>query len=209
MTERLHIGTHKGLFELARRNGIWDITDVQFLGDPVSAVLAQADGTLYAALDLGHFGAKLWRRAVGEWQEMAAPTFPPKPDHAGDDPHPWSLGKIWALEPGGVTRRLWAGTMPGGLFRSDDGGESWSLIESLWRMPERRQWQGVAGGEQPGISSVLVDPRDPADIRIGVSTAGVWASNDAGANWRVINHGMYAEYLPPEQKGEPIAQDVH
>jgi len=28
-------------------------------------------------------------------------------------------------------------------------------------MPERRQWMGVAGGEQPGISSVLVDPRDP------------------------------------------------
>ena len=39
MTERLHIGTHKGLFELARHNGIWDIADVQFLGDPVSAVL--------------------------------------------------------------------------------------------------------------------------------------------------------------------------
>ena len=25
MTERLHIGTHKGLFELARHNGVWDI----------------------------------------------------------------------------------------------------------------------------------------------------------------------------------------
>ena len=62
MTERLHIGTHKGLFELARHNGVWDIADVKFLGDPVSAVLAVNDGTVYAALDLGHFGAKLWHR---------------------------------------------------------------------------------------------------------------------------------------------------
>lgn len=210
MSDRLHVATHKGLFELRPQGGgSWEIIDTAFLGDPVSAVLAEGE-SVYAALDLGHFGAKLWRRDRGEdWHELAVPMFPPKPEDAGDDPHPWSLGKVWVLEPGGVPGRLWAGTMPGGLFRSDDGGASWSLAESLWRMPERRQWLGVAGGEQPGIHSVLIDPRDPADIRIGVSCAGVWASGDGGASWRIINRGMYAEYLPPEGREEPIAQDVH
>lgn len=210
MAERLHVGTRKGLFELARRNGAWEIIGAHFLGDPVSAVLATADGTTYAALDLGHFGAKLWRRdRAGEWSELAAPAFPPKPEDAADDPHPWSLGKIWALEPGGVTGRLWAGTMPGGLFRSDDGGANWSLNDALWRMPERRQWMGVAGGEQPGISAVLIDPRNPSDIRLGVSTGGVWASTDAGISWRLINRGMYNEYMPPERREDPITQDIH
>lgn len=210
MTDRLHVGTRKGLFELARRNGTWDIAKTHFLGDPVSAVLGDAGGAVYAALDLGHFGAKLWRRdGAGGWREIAVPAFPPKPEDAGDDPHPWSLGKIWALEPGGVAGRLWAGTMPGGLFRSDDGGESWSLNETLWHMPERRQWWGVAGGEQPGINTVFVDPRDPADIRVGVSTAGMWASTDDGASWSLINQGMYNEYMPPEQSGDPMAQDIH
>ncbi|HLI10784.1 MAG TPA: exo-alpha-sialidase [Alphaproteobacteria bacterium] len=210
MSDRFHVGTRKGLFEIARRRGAWEIVDAQFLGDPVSAVLADGEDTLYAALDLGHFGAKLWRRERGgAWRELPVPAFPPKPEDAADDPHPWSLGKIWALEPGGVSGRLWAGTMPGGLFRSDDGGESWSLNEALWRMPERRQWMGVAGGEQPGISAVLVDPRDPADIRLGVSTAGVWASRDAGASWRLINRGMYNEYMPPERREDPITQDIH
>jgi len=210
MTDRLHVGTRKGLFELARVDGAWEIIDVQFLGDPVSAVLADGDGSVWAALDLGHFGAKLWHRDhAGAWRELAVPEFPPKPEDSGDDPHPWSLGKIWVLEPGGAPGRLWAGTMPGGLFRSDDGGASWSLNETLWRMPERRHWAGVAGGEQPGINSVLVDPRDPSDIRIGVSTAGVWASTDAGGSWRLINRGMYAEYMPPEQRDNPIVQDVH
>ena len=210
MAERFHVGTRKGLFEIERRNGVWDIADVRFLGDPVSAVFADAEGVVYAALDLGHFGAKLWRRSTdGEWRELEAPAFPPKPEDAGDDPHPWSLGKIWVIEPGGVPGRLWAGTMPGGLFRSDDGGESWSLTESLWCMPERRQWSGVAGGEQPGINSILIDPDNPSDIRVSVSTGGLWASTDAGASWRIINQGMYGEYLPPEVQHEPISQDIH
>ncbi|HUZ74007.1 MAG TPA: hypothetical protein VMU87_13575 [Stellaceae bacterium] len=210
MSDRLHVATRKGLFELARDGRAWDVVGAHFLGDPVSAVLPDAEGAVYAALDLGHFGAKLWRRdRGGAWRELAAPAFPPKPDEVQDDPHPWSLGKIWVLEPGGVPGRLWAGTMPGGLFRSDDGGASWSLNEALWRRPERRQWTGVAGGEQPGINSVLIDPRNPADIRIGVSTAGVWASSDAGASWRLINRGLYAEYMPPERREEPIAQDIH
>jgi len=209
MTDRIHVGTRKGLFELARRNGGWKIVDTQFLGEPVSAVLAH-DGEVFAALDLGHFGAKLWRRENnGKWSEIAVPVFPPKPEGDEDDPHPWSLGKIWALEPGGVDGRLWAGTIPGGLFRSDDGGKSWSLIETLWRMPERRQWAGVPDGMQPGIHSVLIDPCDPDDIRVGVSTGGVWASTDAGASWRIINRGMYAEYMPPELSEQPISQDVH
>ena len=46
MANRLHVGTRKGLFELARSDGVWEIVDVQFLGDPVSAVLADADGSL-------------------------------------------------------------------------------------------------------------------------------------------------------------------
>src|SRR5438477_596077 len=60
MAERLYVGTRKGLFELAPDNGQWDIAATHFLGDPVSAVLAQGDA-VYAALDLGHFEAKLWR----------------------------------------------------------------------------------------------------------------------------------------------------
>jgi hypothetical protein len=206
----LYVGTRKGLFELAPSAGGWDVAGVHFLGDPVSAVLPTASGTVYAALDLGHFGAKLWRRDPGsEWRELPAPAFPPKPEDAADDPHPWSLGRIWSLQLGGVTGRLWAGTMPGALFRSDDDGESWVLNEPLWFMPERRKWMGVAGGEQPGISAVLVDPRDPAVLRLGVSTAGVWETTDAGASWALINQGMYNEYMPPEHSGDPIAQDIH
>lgn len=97
MADRIYVGTRKGLFEIARAGkGAWQIADVHFLGDPVSALLP-LDAALYAALDLGHFGTHLWKREGNTWRELGVPTFPAKPDGATDDPHPWSLGKIWSL----------------------------------------------------------------------------------------------------------------
>ena len=169
MTDTIHVATRKGLFELKRTDGGWDVADMHFLGDPISAV-ATIGGMTLAAPDLGHFGPKLWRRdEAGSWAEMAMPTFPEKPENAEDDPHPWTLGRIWNFTPGGAEGRIYAGTMPGGLFRSNDLGETWSLVEPLWRHPDRKKWFGVAGGEMPGISSVLVDPRDADHITVGVS----------------------------------------
>jgi hypothetical protein len=37
----------------------------------------------------------------------------------------------------------------------------------------------------------------------------MWASIDDGTTWNLINQGMYNEYMPPEHRGEPIAQDIH
>ena len=38
---------------------------------------------------------------------------------------------LWELAPGPQPGRLWAGTIPGGLFRSEDGGQSWELMRGL------------------------------------------------------------------------------
>ena len=62
MSDVLHVATRKGLFRLARGARGWGVERVSFLGDPVTMLLDDArDGTLYAALNLGHFGAKLRR----------------------------------------------------------------------------------------------------------------------------------------------------
>lgn len=211
MSDRVRVATRKGLFTVTRRGGRWKIGEPQFLGDPVTNVLDDArDGSLYATLNLGHFGVKLKRsRDDGEsWEELEAPTYPPQPE--GAEGAPWKLVLIWALETGGANERgvLWAGTIPGGLFRSRDHGHSWQLIRSLWDLPERLQWNG-GGYDHPGIHSILIDPRDPARVTLGVSTGGVWITEDAGETWRVAATGMRATYMPPELQGDPIAQDIH
>jgi photosystem II stability/assembly factor-like uncharacterized protein len=90
------------------------------------------------------------------------------------------------------------GTDPGGLFRSDDGGTSFSLVKSLWEHPSRKiegQWFG-AGSDYPFIHSIVVNPSDQQHIYIAVSCAGVFESTDAGETWKARNNGLIAAYLP-------------
>ncbi len=218
MTDTLLVSTRKGLFEVRRHSSGWTVQRASFLGDNVTLALVDTrDGCWYAALDHGHFGAKLHRSDDdGEsWIEVGTPEYPPKPDGEDDAgpggrPVPWSLQRIWSLASAGAERpgQLWAGTIPGGLFRSDDHGQSWTLVESLWRHPDRKRWLG-GGADLPGIHSILVDPRDSRRVLVGVSCGGVWESTDDGESWTVRAAGMRADFMPPEQAGDPVIQDPH
>ena len=123
---------------------------------------------------------------------------------------PWRLEMIWSLEPGSPDKpsQLWCGTLPGGLFLSDDAGRSWSLVTGLWDQPQRRKWFG-GGYDYPGIHSICVDPRDPQRVMVGVSCGGVWVSPDAGKTWTCCAEGMRARYMPPDQQDDPNIQDPH
>ncbi len=125
-------------------------------------------------------------------------------------PVPWSLEKIWALEAGSGQEpgSLWCGTIPGGLFKSTDGGVNWTLNEPLWLMPDRAKWFG-GGYDWPGIHSILVDPRDPCRLLLGVSCGGVWETTDSGQSWTVHGTGLEADYMPPGMQSDPGIQDVH
>ncbi|MCK6550211.1 exo-alpha-sialidase [Myxococcota bacterium] len=218
MSDRLWVGTRKGLFRLDRISGNWKITATKFLGVSVPMVLADPrDGAVYAALGHGHFGAKLHRSDDGgeTFVEIGVPTYPPKPEGLDDrdgngQPLAWTLTGIWALEAGHASEpgALWCGTIPGGLFRSDDRGATWSLVRSLWDDPRRNRWFG-GGADLPGIHSVCVDPRDPKRVFVGVSCGGVWLTEDGGATWDVRADGMRAEFMPPDRQGDPLIQDPH
>lgn len=208
----LLVATRKGLFVLPPARHGWQLARPHFPGEPVTQVVRDpTDGTLYAALRLGHFGVKLKRSDDGgaSWQDIAAPAFPPKPT-AGewkDDATPWTVDLVWALEAGGG--RLWAGCLPAGLFVSEDRGESWRLVESLWLRPERRAWFG-GGYDHAGIHTILVDPRDADHVTLAISCGGVWQTRDAGATWLLTAQGLDAgAYMPPERRFDGNIQDVH
>jgi hypothetical protein len=218
VSDRLLVGTRKGLLQLERSGG-WHIAREDFLGENVVMTLADPrDGACYAAIQFGHFGPKLRRSDDGgqTWKELTPPAYPEKPEGLEDvvpwsgAPIPWNVELIWSLEPGGMDHagRLWCGTIPGGLFRSEDRGESWELVRSLWDMPERHKWGG-GGYDYPGLHSICVDPRDSAHLTIAISTGGVWTTRDEGATWSLQGKGLRAEYMPPELANDPISQDVH
>jgi hypothetical protein len=219
MSDTLLVSTRKGLFTVRRSKGRrWGIDRVSFLGDNISLALADPrDGAWYATPDHGHFGVKLHRSEDqgATWEEIGVPAYPEPPEGQEEKDWmgrviPWKLIRIWALEPGGKDRpgRLWAGTLPGGLFVSEDRGATWSLIRSLWDDPRRIKWSG-GGADYAGLHSICVDPRNSDHITVAVSTGGVWKTKDSGATWELVGEGLRAEYMPPEQANDPLFQDVH
>lgn len=218
MSDTLHVATRKGLFTVTRNGGgTWAISDTDFLGDNVSLTLRdRASGNDFAALDHGHFGVKMHRRAGGgAWQEIETPAYPEKPEGYEENdmwgnPLPWSTVRVWALETGGKDESgtIWCGTIPGGLFKSTDHGDSWQMIRSLWDHPKRKEWMG-GGADLPGLHCVRVDPRNSKHVTVAVSTGGLWHTEDGGDSWAQRGEGMRAEYAPPESVYDPVSQDVH
>jgi hypothetical protein len=195
------LGTRKGLFA-ADDDGI---RSVSFLGTPVTMVLAHGEH-VWAAVGHGHYGPKLHRSDDGgrTFAEIASPRFSEATD--GEDEAP-SVSMVWALERG-RNGRLWAGTLPGGLFTSDDDGATWTLVESLWARPEREQWMG-GGADEPGIHSIGIHPGDPDDVVVAVSCGGTWRTRDGGASWVLGGEGMKARYMPPGREDDRMIQDPH
>ncbi|HVO04766.1 MAG TPA: hypothetical protein VMT54_21405 [Candidatus Cybelea sp.] len=210
MASRMLVGSRKGLFILEpERKAAWRIAREAFLGQPVSMVMHDPrDGALYVALNLGHFGAKLHRSDDGgtSWTEVAAPAFPKA---EGDEKAP-SVGMVWALEPAGADMPgvIWAGTMPAGLFRSEDKGGSWSLNAPFEAIPGKASWFG-GGNDAPGLHSIALHPRDSRRMILGISCGGAWATEDAGQSWTGAAKGMWAAYMPPEERENPNTQDPH
>ena len=205
MADRALVSTRKGLFVFRLTKQGWTIASSHFGGTPVTIALHDArDGAIYAALNHGHFGPKLHRSDDGgaNWVEVATPAFPP-----GCEANP-TLKQVWSLAAGGQPGTILAGGIPAGLFRSDDKGASWKLVDALWNVPERARWFG-GGYDEAGVHSILCDPRDAKHITVAISCGGVWETKDAGAKWHLRTEGLYAAYMPPEQKFDSAIQDPH
>lgn len=216
-SSKLLVGTRKGLFVFERdSSGNWQVERDHFLGDPVPLVFPEVGSErILAAMDLGHFGSKLRRSEDGgvSFTEVEVPAYPEKPEGMVDQcpwreiDLPWTTKLLWSFAqgPDGV---LWAGTIPGGVFQSKDFGDSWTMVRSLWDDERRRRWTG-GGYDFAGVHSIVIDPRDPKQVTLGVSVGGVWKTADAGASWELVGEGQRAAYNPPEQEFELVSQDPH
>jgi photosystem II stability/assembly factor-like uncharacterized protein len=233
MSHHILLGTRKGTLIVDRKNGRWTPRPIAHPGVSISfAARDPRDGTLWVAMDHGHWGPKLSRsRDEGRsWESLTQIAYPkgarfveqhmPAPDEDPNAEKPTTykdaaLLKVWVIAFGTKDQPgvIHAGTLPGGLFTSADGGDHWELNRALWShesrggdlfagdAASRNQWGGtpaaVAYGEfVPGIHSIVVDPRDGDHLYVAVSSAGVLETRDGGKSWRGCNRGMLNDYLP-------------
>jgi hypothetical protein len=202
------VGTMKGAFILRadRSRAQWDMGGPYFPGSAVYAIAYDGRAgrnRLWAGPASMHWGALL--RSSDDFgrtwtnPESATVKFPEGTDAA--------LKNIWQVVPGRDSEpdTLYCGVEPAALFVSRDGGNSWSLNDGLWSHPQRERW--VPGGGGLCLHTILVDPADSKRIRIAVSTAGMYVTEDGGATWRPSNSGVRAEFLP--DKYPEFGQCVH
>lgn len=192
MPERviLCIGTKKGFF-VAESTGARDQFELRGpFGSGVAVYSALIDGRgtpqIYASSCNPFFGMKVLRSAdLGKTfgETKSAPAFPKDDGRA--------LANIWALEAGGDDNDLWCGVEPASLFRSDDGGDSWEMVQGISNHEHAPQWQPGNGGLC--LHTIL---RDGDRMHLGISTGGHYLSEDGGNQFSAANNGVGAGFNP-------------
>ncbi|MFZ5750905.1 MAG: WD40/YVTN/BNR-like repeat-containing protein [Pseudomonadota bacterium] len=195
------VGTTKGLFLVdggADRSG-WSVRGPFCDGWPVNHAIGDArSGTIWAGGGSDWHGAGVWRSVDGgrTWQ-VTRLSRGRIDDWAAQDPDfaatiGWTptelpfgdrISQIWSL--GQAGDRLLAGTKPAGLLSSDDGGATWVRNQALADHPSSGTWNPGAAGLV--LHTIVSDPGDPARLWLGISAAGVFASEDGGATWERRN----------------------
>jgi photosystem II stability/assembly factor-like uncharacterized protein len=194
----LLVATRKGawIFHGDKARKDWRSDGPHFLGHIIHhMVLDPRDGrTLLATASTGHLGPTLFRSTdLGKsWTEARQPPAfkkPPEGQKGRSVNHTFWLTPAHANEP-----NVWyAGTSPQGLFRSEDGGQTWAEFSGLNDDPQYRVWFGTQQDgtpDGPRLHSIIVDPRDPKHLYFGMSGGGVHETRDGGAHWAPLIDGM-------------------
>ncbi len=197
----LLVGTTKGAFLL---DGDQDRNDWQVRGPfcdgwPINHVVGDpASGALWAGGGGEWHGAGVWRSLDhGATWQLAKLTSGMMDDMAREDenfarmigwidePPPFAadFGDIWSLAY--AHGRLFAGTKPASLLASNDQGCSWERVQGLTDHPSSDSW--VPGAAGLVLHSIVSDPGNAQKLWVGISTAGVFATDDGGAHWERRN----------------------
>jgi photosystem II stability/assembly factor-like uncharacterized protein len=143
-------------------------------------------GAVYRSTD----GAETWTRL----QVADGPLFPSGIGIDPKDPDRIYLGCWSSIElsdlVGGSVARATGGPasidMPGGIFLSEDGGDTWRSIF------DQRQY----------VYDVTTDPRHPDRLYCNTFNAAAWRSDDRGATWKRIKGYDF-------HWGQRVVADVH
>ena len=216
----LLVSTRKGafIFKFDKARRAWKIAGPMFFGHMVHhMVLDPRDRrTLLAAARTGHLGPTLFRSTDfgRSWKEASKPPAFPK---APEGQKGRVVDHVFWLTPGHATEpgAWYAGTSPQGLFRSEDGGDTWAPVAGFNEHSMYAKW---TGGEQDGtpdgpkLHSILIDPRSLRHLYLAMSSGGVFESVNKGADWKPLNADVAADFIPipnPEYGHDPHCVRLH
>jgi len=204
----LLIGTAKGAFILksdAQREN-WEMAGPFFPGHKIYSLAYDGRGgrsRIWASTFSNHWGVVLSHSDdFGKTWNVPAAANVKFPEGSNE-----ALKQIWEINttsPEGADV-LYCGVEPAALFKSVDAGETWNVVEGLYKHPHRAQWQPGGGGLC--LHTILPDPANSQRMWIAVSTGGVYRTEDGGASWSPHNQGIKAVWIPGDSP--EFGQCVH
>ncbi len=190
------IGTRKGLWlATSSDRRTWTVSEPHFLMQEVPSVgIDTRDGRTRILVGVR---SEHWGPTVAHSDDLGASWT--EPDHGAirfPEDTETALGRVWVIVPDTADRPgvVWAGCEPISVWKSEDGGEHFELNRGLWDHPHRPDWGAGFGGA--AAHSVVIDPTDPDNLHVAMSTGGVYRSTDGGASWTARNSGISAYFLP-------------
>ncbi|RYG89524.1 exo-alpha-sialidase [Loktanella sp. IMCC34160] len=201
------VGTTKGAFliECGEDRSAFKVRGPFCGGWPINHVVGDAEtGTIWAGGGGDWFGAGVWRSDDGgDTWTLSKMTKGQMDDWAANDPDfaqmiGWEpteppfgdeFSQVWSV--GCAHGTVYAGTKPANLLASADNGATWARVDGLTDHPSRPDWHGGAAGLV--LHTIVSDPTDPAKMWIGISAAGVFATEDGGKTWDRRNRLSNAE----------------
>ena len=210
---RVLVGTRKGAFILTSdgKREKWQVAGPHFGGWEMYHLKGSpADpNRIYASQTSGWFGQQMQRSDDGgvTWQPVGN-KFVYEGEtgtHQWYDgkPHPWEFKRVWHLEPSLTDPdTVYAGVEDAAIFRTTDGGATWTEMAGLRNHSTGNKWQPGAGGMC--LHTILLDPQNPARMWVAISAAGAFRSDDGGCTWKPITKGLHSQYIP-----DPTAEIGH
>ena len=223
------VGTTKGVFLIGSdtQRIHWDIEGPHCDLWPINHVIGdRASGYLWAAGGSSWHGAGVWRSTNGgstwglckladgdvdTWRSNN-PEIAEQLGLTTTRPGPFtgSFNSVWSL--GRSKNTLYAGTRPATLLRSRDHGETWEKVHGLTDHPSAPDW--TPGGAGLTLHTIVSHPEDTQKLWVGISAAGVFATEDGGETWerrnRRDNSEIHANLEHPASGSETeIGHCVH
>jgi photosystem II stability/assembly factor-like uncharacterized protein len=202
---RLLVGTRKGAFVLTAdgKRKRWKVEGPLFGGwemyhlkgspaDPNRLYASQSSGWFGQIIQRSDDGGRTWEPVGNEFGYDGVPGT-----HQWYDgtPHPWEFARVWHLEPSPTDpETVYAGVEDAALFRSTDGGKTWSELSGLRGHGSGPRWAPGAGGLC--LHTILIDPTDADRMHVAISAAGAFTTEDGGKSWRPANKGLRSQGIP-------------
>lgn len=192
----LGIGTIKGAW-IARSEdrASWSLTGPHLKGWEVTTFGRAPDGEHLLTTGASWYGAAVHHSADLEtWQQ-----YPDPPAHDDDR----KLDRIWTLATHNQT--VYCGVAQAGMFKSNDGGATWTGSGGLNNHETQPRWEPGFGGL--AAHRILFDAHNPDRMWCGISAVGVFRTDDGGESWHPKNRGV--EWPDSTAEWDEIGHCVH